>query len=129
MDFEEDKETIELRRKIESMSRAELKAFIGIPSNAEVTANVMKMLEKRADRFFPPYTKSRFQRALESTLARSIQNGDTPEQQELLMTIAIPIIAKTHADRAKAARVSTDEDIAELEKISHKIRRMLSDAE
>lgn len=129
MDFEEDKETIELRRKIESMSRAELKAFIGIPSNAEVTANVMKMLEKRADRFFPPYTKSRFQRALESTLARSIQNGDTPEQQELLMTIAIPIIAKTHADRAKAARVSTDEDIVELEKISYKIRRMLSDAE
>jgi len=130
MDYEKDEKYIKMMRKLRAMSQAEQRAYVGLPESTDGTAAAKELLDKRADRFFPPYTESPAERDLALIFNNSIQNGDTPEERDLIMSIATSIIQEAaQAGKTDDARGVTDGDIAELEKIEDKLRRMVSDAQ
>jgi len=130
MDYEKDEKYIKLMRKLRAMSQAEQRAYVGLPESTDGTATAKEWRDKHADRFFPPYAKSSAERDLALIFNNSIQNGHTPEMLDLIMSMATSIIQKAaQAGKTDDARGVTDEEIAELEKIEDKLRRMVSDAQ
>jgi len=117
-----DEEFIKIRREIEAMSDDELVAKFNLGELDESQVN--RMLFKTADYFFPPRVNPLAKEMVARLLDHSIQNGDSPLETRIAMSIAVPIIAKTFAGGNEAT--SVDLEIDDLERIGDKIQRLLA---
>ena len=128
-----DEEYIKLRRQLESMTNDEIRVqhhFADEPSSS-----MMSDLAAVTDRFFPPQVNSVTKSLVTSIYENSIQNGYTPEQRQVTMSIAIPIIAKAFLDKEKTLddsisdREFVDFATPKLVEIRERIRRLINNDE
>jgi len=118
-----DEEFIKIRREIESMTKDDIHTKFNLPR--EMDLSELPMIDATADRFFPPRVHPLAKQMVARLLDHSIQNGDSPLQTRITMSIAVPIIAKAFAGGNEAT--SVDLEIDELERIGDKIRRLIDD--
>lgn len=117
-----DEEFIKIRREIESMTMDEIRAKFNL---GDVELSELRTYKATADRFAPPRVNPLAKEMVARMLNNSIQNGDSPLQTRMTMSMAIPLIAKAFADGNEAT--SVDLEIDELERIGDKIRRLIDD--
>jgi len=117
-----DEEFIKIIREIEAMSDDEKVAKFNLGELNESQVN--RMLFKTADYFFPPRVNPLAKEMVARLLDHSIQNGDSPLETRIAMSIAVPIIAKTFAGGNEATSIALEID--DLERIGDKIQRLLA---
>lgn len=125
-----DEEYIKSRREIESMNNEEIRAQFGFSDDA--SANLFADFADITDKFFPRYINPLTKQAVASVLNDSIQNGDSPMQRRITMSIAVPIISKANSSKREEnvkAEESVSADVSKLGEIRDKIRRLIEDVQ
>jgi len=117
-----DEEFIKIRREIEAMTIDEISAKFNL---GEIELSELRTFNATKDRFFPPRVNPLAKEMVERMLDSSIQNGDSPLQTRMTMSMAIPIIAKVFAGGNEPTSVALE--IHELQRIVDKKRRLLAD--
>lgn len=125
-----DEQYIQTRRQIESMTNDEIKAQFGFSDDAGT--NLLADFAGITDRFFPRYVHPLTKQTVASVLNDSIQNGDSPMQRRITMSIAVPIVAKANSskpDNNEDVGEAVRADTSKLEEIRDKIRRLIENVQ